>query len=73
VITDRLTSQPVELSESDFDDLCRMHLCDWLEQVPRSRQWNYRRTGYQRIATRLGGIAEQAHSAVFSAAAAAGL
>ena len=73
VITDRLTKQSVELSDDDFDDLCRMHLCDWLEQVPRSRQWDYRRKGYQRIATRLGGIAEQAHHAVFSAAAAAGL
>lgn len=73
VITNRLTKQSVELSDDDFDDLCRMHLCDWLEQVPRSRQWDYRRTGYQRIATRLGGIAERAHNAVFSAAAAAGL
>ena len=73
VIADRLTKQSFELSDDEFDDLCRMHLCDWLEQVPRSQQWNYRRTGYQRIATRLGGIAERAHNAVFSAAPAAGL
>ena len=34
---DRITHEPVELSRADFDDLCRVHLYDWLEQVPRSR------------------------------------
>src|SRR5689334_7221119 len=36
---DRFTGQEVELSDADFDDLCRMHLYDWLEQVGRSRWW----------------------------------
>src|SRR5207302_7664696 len=35
--TDRITGEPVELSEADFADLCRVHLFDWLEQIPRSR------------------------------------
>src|SRR6266852_4114551 len=30
-IVDRLTGEPVELSPVDFDDLCRVHLYDWLE------------------------------------------
>ena len=70
IIRDRLTQQNIELSADDFDDLCRVHLCDWLEQVPRSRQWNYRRTAYQRMAARLGGIAHQSYDAVFATAAA---
>lgn len=65
-IVDRLTQEEVELSPEDFDDLCRVHLCDWLEQVERSKQWEYRRTGYRRMAERLRGIAQEAHAAVFA-------
>ncbi len=56
-IRDRLTDREVELSEQDFDDLCTIHLCDWLEQVPRSKRWNYRPDAYVRLARRLGGVA----------------
>src|SRR5579884_1328802 len=35
-VVDRLSGAEVELSAADFDDLCRVHLYDWLEQVPRS-------------------------------------
>jgi len=42
-------------------------LCDWLEQVPRCKQWDYRRQGYQRLANRLGGPALAAYDAVFAA------
>src|SRR5579862_2201768 len=42
-VLDRITGEEVSLSQKDFDDLCRVHLFDWLEQVPRSREWNYRR------------------------------
>ena len=31
--TDRITREPVVLDRADFDDLCRVHLYDWLEQV----------------------------------------
>ncbi len=59
-ITDRLTGQQVELSPGDFDDLCRVHLYDWLEQVPRSRLgWGYRRDAYRRMSTRLGPVARR--------------
>src|SRR5262249_14710478 len=43
---DRITGEETTLSREDFDDLCRIHLFDWLEQVPRSRHgWGYRRAG----------------------------
>jgi hypothetical protein len=69
-IVDRLTGEEVELSRVDFDDLCRVHLYDWLEQVPRSREWNYRRAAYRRMAERLGPAAEQDHDRVFARQAA---
>jgi hypothetical protein len=66
-IVDRLTGQEVELSADDFDDLCRVHLYDWLEQVPRSRLgWGYRRAAYRRMAERLGGAAEETYALVFA-------
>src|SRR5262249_5374539 len=39
-IVDRLTGEEVQLVQEDFDDLCRVHLYDWLEQVPRSQNWD---------------------------------
>ena len=58
-IIDRITGEEVPLSQHDFDDLCRVHLFDWLEQVPRSQEWDYRRTAYRRMAERLGKSAEE--------------
>jgi hypothetical protein len=51
---DRLSGEEVALSASDFEDLCRVHLFDWLEQVGRSHAWNYRRDAYRRMAEHLG-------------------
>ncbi len=63
---DRITRAPVELARADFDELCRVHLYDWLEQVPRSRYgWDYRRSGYRRLAERVG--ATGAYDRVFMA------
>jgi hypothetical protein len=67
-IIDRLTGEEVSLTGDDFDDLCRVHLYDWLEQVPRSRQWDYREAGYRRLAGRLGGVAREEYERVFAAA-----
>jgi hypothetical protein len=64
---DRITGEEVELPPADFDDLCRIHLYDWLEQVPRSQWWEYRRAGYRRLAERLGGVALQWYDRVFAA------
>ncbi len=63
---DRLTGEEVELGRADFDDLCRVHLYDWLEQVARSRYgWGYRRQAYRRMAERTGALA--AYDRVFAA------
>ena len=63
---DRITGAEVTLSRPDFDDLCRVHLYDWLEQAPRSRLgWNYRRAAYRQLARRLGADAEARYAKVF--------
>jgi hypothetical protein len=53
-IINRLGGELIEMTAADFDDLCRVHLCDWLEQVPRSQKWDCRRRAYARMAQRLG-------------------
>jgi len=65
-IVDRLTGQEVELSLNDFDDLCRVHLYDWLEQAPRSDMREYRRAAYRRMAERLGKTAVVEFERVFA-------
>lgn len=65
-IVDRITGESVELSRADFDDLCRVHLFDWLEQVPRSREWDYRRASYRRMAERLGPSAEEDYERTYA-------
>ncbi len=67
-LTDRLTKGILELTAAEMDELCRIHLCDWLEQVPRSREWNYRRPAYRALAERLGGAALAAYERVFAVA-----
>src|SRR3984893_10940071 len=69
---DRLTGEEVRLSRTDFDDLCRVHLYDWLEQVPRSAVgWDFRRAAYRRMAERLGSPAVECYDRVFAAEKAA--
>ncbi len=63
---DRITGLEVQLSQHDFDDLCRVHLFDWLEQVPRSCEWDYRRAAYRRMAERLGGSAEKNYERIYA-------
>jgi hypothetical protein len=69
---DRITGEETALSREDFDDLCRIHLYDWLEQAPRSRHgWGYRRAAYRALAERLGSDAVAAYDRAFAAEAAA--
>jgi hypothetical protein len=63
---DRLTGEEIFLSARDFEDLCRVHLYDWLEQVPRSGNWDYRRAAYRRMAERLGGVAKEWYDRTFA-------
>lgn len=61
------TGEEVLLPRRDFDDLCRVHLFDWLEQVPRSDfGWGHRREPFQRMAQRLGGTAKETYDRVFA-------
>lgn len=64
----RDTGEMIELSPAEYDDLVRLHLCDWLEQVPRSQKWDYRRDAYRAMARRLGGIAQESYDRVFALA-----
>jgi hypothetical protein len=70
--TDRITKEEICLSRRDFDDLCKIHLYDWLEQAPRSKRWDYRREGYRRLALRLGGVALESYDQVFASASGTG-
>jgi hypothetical protein len=62
---DRITGQPVELPQRDYDDLCAVHLFDWLEQVPRSEEWDYRAAAYRKMADRLGKTATDAYQQTY--------
>jgi hypothetical protein len=65
---DRIADEMVELNRQDFDDLCGVHLYDWLEQAPRSRYgWGYRRAAYRQMAERLGPEAVATYERVFAA------
>jgi hypothetical protein len=70
-LRNRESGETIELSREDYDDLVRLHLCDWLEQVPRSQRWDYRRDSYRRMANRLGGVALESYHRVFAVAPAA--
>ena len=69
-ITHRVTGETMTLSKAEYDDLVTLHLCDWLEQVPRSKEWDYRRQAYRQMAERLGGVALTAYDRVFKLEAA---
>src|SRR5688572_11472333 len=40
-IRNRATGETMELSAADFEDLCRVHLADWLQQFEHSSQQDY--------------------------------
>ena len=64
---DRISQEKVILSRRDFDDLARVHLFDWFEQVERSRYgWDYRRAAYRQLARRLGTKVEALYERVFA-------
>lgn len=54
-LRDRLTRSVCETTPAVFDDLLRVHLADWIEQVPHSTIGAYRRDTYAAIAQWLGG------------------
>lgn len=62
---DRFTDEIIAISNQDFDDLCTVHLCDWIEQVARSKAWDYRRKAYGDLAARMGGVGKTRYEDVF--------
>ncbi len=69
LLVNRESGEAMPLSRRELDDLCAVHLFDWLEQAPRSRfGWDYRRQAYRQMAERLGGGALRAYEEVFAAA-----
>ncbi|NQV26262.1 MAG: hypothetical protein HQ518_18060 [Rhodopirellula sp.] len=65
-ILDRFSGEFVDVPDEDFDALCFMHICDWLEQVGRSGAYDYRRTGYRDLAHRVGGVGLENYKRVFA-------
>ena len=66
IIIHRESGEEMEVSLKEYDDLVRVHLCDWLEQIERFGDWNYRRSAYRKMAERLGGVALKAYDRVFA-------
>lgn len=63
---DRFADSPLEISEPEFRELVTLHLCDRLEQVERTGNWDLRRQAWENMANRLGGVAYQNWERVFS-------
>jgi hypothetical protein len=73
LLRNRDSRETMPLTRCEFDELCCVHLFDWLEQAPRSRfGWDYRRRAYRQMAERLGGRALQAYDQVFAGAPTSG-
>ncbi len=62
---DRFKDKDMEITRDDFDDVCRVHLCDRLEQAGRSMDWDWRRESFQGMAEYLGGIARETFDRVY--------
>jgi hypothetical protein len=71
---DRFTDAPLEVTDEEFTELITLHLCDRLEQVGRTQNWDLRRQAWENMARRLGGVAleswERVHALEHAQAAA---
>ena len=65
LIRDRLTGDHLDLSNEEFEDLMRLHLCDFLEQVERSEAWDNRRQEIRTMSERVGGLALDSYNSTF--------
>jgi len=64
VMENRFTGELARVSPNDFNDLCTIHLCDRLEQFPRSRDFDFRPGVFCHLAKRLGGVAHREYTRV---------
>jgi hypothetical protein len=62
----RESGDEISLAKKEFDDLVLVHLYDHLEQVERTQEWDYRRSEYEAMAERFGGIALETYHEVFT-------
>ena len=60
----RETGEEFILDKREFDDLVLLNLYDHLEQVERTQEWDYRRSGYRAMAERCGGTAQEIYHEV---------
>jgi hypothetical protein len=63
---DRFEDRPLAVTEDEFTDLVTLHLCDRLEQVERTANWEFRRQAFENMARRLGGVALESCERVYS-------
>jgi len=69
LLRNRVTGEMMSLTRRELDDLCCVHLFDWLEQAPRSTfGWDYRRDAYRQMAERRGGAALEVYDRIFELA-----
>jgi Domain of unknown function (DUF6817) len=69
-MTGRLTGELIELGQEELNDLLRVHLVDRLEQIPRSKAWEWRKEAFREIANRLGPQAQAEFDRVYALEAA---
>ncbi len=67
-VWDRFRNAPLEITDEDYADLLTLHLCDRLEQVERSQNWDLRSAAFRGMAERLGGVALETWTRVFAGA-----
>ena len=65
-LKDRITGGTIDLSNQEYEDLIRLHLCDYFEQVERDDTWDYRRKEIKIMSERVGGATLKAYHAVFA-------
>ena len=67
---DRFTGEEAEMTPEEFEDLVRVQIVDWLEQLPRGKRWDRRREAYRRMAERVGPEAVAEYERVYALEAA---
>ncbi len=64
---DRVTGRWIDLTDEQFEDLVKVQLFDRLEQLPRTKLYDFRKDSFRRMAQRLGPEAEKRFHEVFPA------
>ena len=65
-MTNRFTGETTTIAPEDFESVVKLQLIDRLEQLPRSKDWEFRRASFRRMAERLGPAAIRRFDEVFA-------